>query len=336
MKKINYLYLYFQKVCNLNSNNNIKILLLEFFLFFLCGCTNKEIDYKFGGLPFDKEANNVAALFTMTDENGRLENLKMMESVFHDGSLGFKYQSYHNKSSKFIYETVETLSKSIGKDGTLLIYLNSHGGGSGSRFAMTSIDGSFKFSKVLNAIADGNKVKRLIVLIDTCHASGGIQEGFEGKEKIVPSIQTGLPELPDYYKEDVEKVSSFILFGFKKSKIGIEVDYGTNSGAYKEALIIASSSAEDLSVRGAFASRLKKAFEQSKENKYISVKEFLIKFSNLHSKTTQKPHYKVLPNEKILEEPLFYNLPIRDIPIIDKQNINKKFEKDYIPVPTIE
>lgn len=306
------------------------------FLLLICGCINQEKQYKIGGLPFDKEANNVAALFTMTDEGGRLENLRMMESVFSDGSLGFKSQTHHNKPSKFIYEKMTDLAKDVGKDGTLLIYLNSHGGGSGSRFGMTSSDGSFKFSKALNAIAEGNKVKRLIVLIDTCHASGGIQEGFEGKEKAVPNMKTGLPELPDSYQEDVEKVANSSLFGFRKIKTGIQVDYGADSGAYKEALIVASSSAEDLSIRGAFASRLKKAFEQAKETKDVSVKEFLREFAKLHSNTTQKPHYKVLPNENILEEPLFYNLPIRDIPIIDNQDPNKKFEKDYIPTPTIE
>lgn len=300
----------------------------------ITGCFTKHSDPKIGGLPFDKDAKNIAALFTMTDEGGRLENLRLMESVFEDGNLGFQYKSFHNKPSQFIYDTMRELAKEVGKDGTLLIYLNSHGGGTGSRFGMTSSDGSFKFSKALNAIAEGNKVKRLIVLIDTCHASGGIQEGFEGKEKIIPNIKTGLPELPSYYKENYEKTAvSNSLFNFKKQKIGVMVDYGLNSGAYEEALIIASSSAADLSMRGAFASRLQKAFEKAGKEENISISEFLKEFASLHSNTTQKPHYKCLPNENMLDEPLFNNLPIRDIPIIDRQNPDKKFDKDYIPLP---
>lgn len=290
-----------------------------------------------GGLPFDKEANNVAALFTMTDENGRKQNLSMMESIFFDGSLGFNCQSYHNKPSKFIYEKIADLAKEVKKDGTLLLYLNSHGGGSGSRFGMTASDGWFKFSKVVQSIAESNKVKRLIVLIDTCHAAGGIQEGFEGKEKIIPNIKTGLPELPDLYKEDKKiKTSTNSLFKTNEQDDFLLVDYGENSGAYDEVLIIASSSVEDLSVRGAFAARLKKAFENAKSNNDISIKDFLVNFAKLHSNTNQKPHYKIIPNDNMLYEPLFYNLPIRDIPIIDKDNPDMKFDKDYIPLPQNE
>ena len=111
--------------------------------------------------------------------------------------------------------------------------------------------------------------------------------------------------------------------------------YGENSGAYDEALIIASSSAADLSMRGAFASRLKKAFDEVKDKKEITVGSFLTKFSSLHHNTGQKPHYKILPNENLLNEPLFYNLPLRDIPIVDHQKENKGnvYPKDYIPLP---
>jgi len=286
-----------------------------------------------GGFPFDKEAKNIAALFTMTDENGRKQNLAMMESIFSDGSLGFSCESYHNKPSQFIYEKTSELSKKVGKDGSLLLYLNSHGGGSGSKFGMTVSDGWFKFSKLVESIAKSNKVRRLIVLIDTCHASGGIQEGFEGKEKIIPNIKTGLPELPDVYSEKKTKLSKNSFFKTNEKNNFLLVDYGEKSGAYKEALIIASSSAENVSIRGAFASRLKKAFENAKNNNDILIKEFLIDFAKLHSDTSQKPHYKIIPNDNILNEPLFYNLPVRDIPIIDKKNPNMKFDKDYIPLP---
>lgn len=309
--------------------------ILVFIALMIIGCSNETKNIG-AGLPFDMEENNIAALFTMTNESGRIENLQMMEGIFKDGSLGFKCESHHNKTSQYIYDKLNELAQSVGEHGTLLIYLNSHGGGNGSRFGMTSSDGFFKFSKALEAIAEGNKVKRLIVLIDTCHASGGIQEGFEGKEKQIENLRTQLPELPAYFEEKENRIKSSTGGFFRLLRINqdiVKVDYGLSSGAYEEALIIASSSAEDLSTRGAFASRLKQTFEQVKNNKETTITQFLKKFASLHSNTTQKPHYKILPTEFMLNEPLFYNLPVRDIPIIDKQNPNLKFEKDYIPLP---
>lgn len=308
-----------------------------FFLFVIfAGCSYEETEtFKVNnGLPFHMSEKNIAALFTMTDESGRKENLKMMESIFQDGSLGFQCESHHNKSSKYIYETISSLAQEVGSNGTLLIYLNSHGGGSGSRFAMTSSDGSFKFSRALDAIAKSNKVKRLIVLIDTCHASGGIQEAFQGKEKLVENIKTQLPELPAFYEETTLKTNQNSYF-FSSKKIGIakvKMDYGVSSGAYHECLILASSSAEDLSTRGAFASRLKSAFENVK-GKEVTIAEFLKLFAKLHNNTTQKPHYKVLPTDFILSEPLFGNAYVRDIPIIDRQKPDVDIPIDFIPTP---
>ena len=34
------------------------------------------------GLPYDRNAKNIATLFTMTNEDGRLENIQIMESIF--------------------------------------------------------------------------------------------------------------------------------------------------------------------------------------------------------------------------------------------------------------
>lgn len=269
------------------------------------------------GLTWDRNSKNIAAIFTMTDENGRRRNIQLMESVFQDGKLGFQPRSFHNKSSAFIYEKMTQLAKEVGDNGTLLIYLNSHGGGSGSKFGMTASDGWFKFSKALDAIAKGRKVKRLIVLIDTCHASGGIEEGFgDGEIKIDP--RTGLARL--------------IIKEGKKTSSLFENELSLNKDAYEECLIIASSSVEDLSIRGAFASRLSKTFEESKTNEKITVLEFMKNFASLHSNTRQKPHYKSLPNEAILNEPLFYNALIRRIPIIDRDT-GDQYPIDYIPLP---
>lgn len=311
-----------------------KILIIVLLTFIGCSNNTQQSIKTTAGLPFHMNEKNIAALFTMTDEGGRKENLKMMESIFEDGSLGFQYETHHNKPSKYIYDRLSTLAQEVGENGTLLIYLNSHGGGSGSRFGMTSSDGSFKFSKALNAIAGSNKVKRLIVLIDTCHASGGIQEAFQGKEKLIENIKTQLPELPSFYDEVVAKTNNDFSF-FSSRKMGltkVKIDYGVLTGAYDECLIIASSSAEDLSTRGAFASRLKTAFEKSK-GKEITVAEFLKIFANLHKNTMQKPHYKVLPSDFMLQEPLFGNAYIRDIPIIDRQNSKEKVPIDFIPTP---
>ena len=66
------------------------------------------------GFAWDKNSKNIAALFTMTNENGRLENIRLMESVFQDKSLGFEHKSFHNKSSKFIYKKVTELAEEVG------------------------------------------------------------------------------------------------------------------------------------------------------------------------------------------------------------------------------
>ena len=152
------------------------------------------------GLPFDRNENNLALLFTMTNEEGRLENIKLMESIFKDGSLGFKSQSYHNVSSPLIYSKLTEGAKSVGEAGTLLFYVNSHGGGSWKNFSMEALGGDFKFTKALQAIAKGNKVQRLVIFIDTCHAEGGIQEGFQEGGKPILNIRTGLEELPTAYR----------------------------------------------------------------------------------------------------------------------------------------
>lgn len=253
--------------------------------------------------PFDIRSKNIAVLFTMTNENGRRENLSMMKSVFEDGALGFEHESYHNVPSTEIYRKLTELAEKVGEYGTLLAYFNSHGGG--SDFHMTAREGNFKFSKALEAIAKGNKVKRLIMLIDTCHASGGIREGGLGREQpINPS--TGLPEIKNFYGND---------------------------SAYEECLVVASSSVEDLSIRGAFANRLKRAFGNVRGQEDITVREFLRHFASLHSNTKQKPHYKVLPDESILDEPLFTNPLIRNVPIIDRNSPQGEFPPDYIPYP---
>lgn len=306
--------------------------LLFIFILFL-GCKQQsEVQV---GLPFDIQETNIASLFTMTNENGRIENLRMMESIFQDKSLGFECESHHNKPSKYIYERLTEISKKVGSHGTLLIYLNSHGGGSGSNFGMTASDQFFKFSKALEAISKGNKVKRLIVLVDTCHASGSIREGFQGSEQPIINIKTGLCELPDYYQELIETSKMRRIFGNFTFETKIEVDYGKNSGAYEECLIIASSSAADLSIRGAFASRLKNSFEKFKTNKNVTIAEFLKYFASLHSNTNQKPHYKTIPNDFILYEPLFKNLPLREIPIKNRNFFNNqdKYNKDFVPIP---
>jgi hypothetical protein len=132
--------------------------ILVFIALMIIGCSNETKNIG-AGLPFDMEENNIAALFTMTNESGRIENLQMMEGIFKDGSLGFKCESHHNKTSQYIYDRLTDLAQEVGSHGTLLIYLNSHGGGSGSRFGMTSSDGFFKFSRALDAIAKSNKVE---------------------------------------------------------------------------------------------------------------------------------------------------------------------------------
>jgi hypothetical protein len=277
------------------------------------------------GLPYDIKAKNIAVLFTMTDEDGRLENLQIMENIFKDGSLGFKSETHHNKSSKYIYDRLNSAAKEVGEYGTLLFYVNSHGGGSWKDFSMQAAGGNFKFSKAIQIIASSNKVRRLIILIDTCHAEGGIQEGFKEKGNPIINIRTGLEELPTVYK--ASESNSFF-------DTQIEVNYGQDSGAYKECLILASTNVNTLSTRTIFPTKMRATLQKIKNDKNITVAQFLRKFSESHNDVYQKPMYKVLPNDNMLSEPLFSNIFVRTIPIINrsegeaKNNIN-----DYIILP---
>lgn len=278
------------------------------------------------GLPFDRNEKNIALLFTMTNESGRLENIQTMESIFKDGSLGFKSQSYHNVSSPLIYSKLTEGAKAVGEAGTLLFYVNSHGGGSWKNFSMEALGGDFKFTKALRAIAQGNKVQRLIIFIDTCHAEGGIQEGFQERGNPIMNIRTGLQELPTVYK-----VSNSNKF-FDEEEI--LVNYGQDSGSYKECLILASTNIDTLSTRTIFPTKMKNTLEKIKNEKNITVAQFLKKFAEAHNDVYQKPLYKVLPNENMLNEPLFSNLPARELKIRDRTNSDKKFSSTYILLPS--
>ena len=278
------------------------------------------------GLPFDRNENNLALLFTMTNEDGRLENIQLMESIFKDGSLGFKSQSYHNVSSPLIYSKLTEGAKAVGDAGTLLFYVNSHGGGSWKNFSMEALGGDFKFTKALQAIAKGNKVQRLIIFIDTCHAEGGIQEGFQEGGKPILNLRTGLEELPTAYR--VSNPNKF----FDDEQI--EVNYGQDTGAYNECLILASTNINTLSTRTIFPTKMKATLQKIKGDKTITVAQFLKKFAEAHSDVYQKPLYKVLPNENMLNEPLFSNVPARAIPIKDRAGSDKKYSSIYILIPS--
>lgn len=278
------------------------------------------------GLPFDRNENNLALLFTMTNEEGRLENIQLMESIFKDGSLGFKSQSYHNVSSPLIYSKLTEGAKSVGEAGTLLFYVNSHGGGSWKNFSMEALGGDFKFTKALQAIAKGNKVQRLVIFIDTCHAEGGIQEGFQEGGKPILNIRTGLEELPTAYR--VSNPNKF----FDDEQI--EVNYGQDIGAYKECLILASTNVNTLSTRTIFPTKMKATLQKVKGDKTITVAQFLKKFAESHNDVYQKPLYKVLPNEKMLDEPLFNNIPARAILIKDRTGSDTKISSTYILLPS--
>lgn len=276
-------------------------------------------------LPYDiyNKENNYAFLFTMTNEEGRKESIDMMQSVFKDGNLGFQVEAFHNKSSKEIYEKITNICKKIDNDGTLLLYFNSHGGGEGKYFSMTAAGGDLKFSKVLESIKKGKKVKRLIVLVDTCHAEGAINEGFEGGAKLLKNIKTGLAEFPTKCSE---KETPFFDF-FEKDG---EMKYGEDDKAYDELLVICSVNATNLSTRTEFPIRFKKAYAYALANKKISNAQFLKKFADLFSDLRQQPMYKIIP-ESMLDEPLFESLPAKEIPVVDQYG--EVFNKDYILLP---
>lgn len=296
------------------------------------------------GLSADPAAGNVAVLFTMTDEGGRLKNLELMKSVFEDGALGFSLETNHNVSSPFIYERLESLASSLPSGGTLLVYLNSHGGGSGDRFAMTAQGGSFKFSKALESIKkSGRPVRRLILLVDTCHAEGSIQDSTGGDGDLLRNLKLAsptafLPEMSSSYsRQQLPFISPFVTMVPTDQKSGgmtvmkATVDYGEGSGAWEELLIISSSSVEDMSVRGTFATRLSETFKSVRGDRGVTVGEFLRRFAESHGKSGQQPHYKVLPGDSMFGELLFGPWPAQTLSVKSHEGAN--INGDYVPVP---
>lgn len=297
------------------------------------------------GLSVEPSAGNVAVLFTMTDEGGRARNLQLMESVFKDGSLGFVVESHHNVSSPFIYSKLEDLARSLRDNATLLVYLNSHGGGSGDRFAMTAKGGSFKFSKALDAMGkSGKRIRRLILLVDTCHAEGSIQDSTGEDGELLRGLKLAkptafLPELPSSYsRKNLPFTSPFVqMVPTEKMYRGQAVvapviDYGQDSGVYDEILIISSSSVEDVSIRGVFAGRLASTFDKLKGDPGVTVGEFLKKFAESHGQGGQQPHYKVLPDNSMFDELLFGPWLAQKLPI-KNHGVGGHLSSDFIPVP---
>jgi hypothetical protein len=298
------------------------------------------------GLSVDPGAKNVAALFTMTDEGGRLRNLELMQSVFKDRSLGFDLETHHNVSSTFIYSRLEELVRVSDEWGTLLVYLNSHGGGSGDRFAMTAKGGSFKFSKALEAMKKpGKKLKRLILLVDTCHAEGSIQDSLKQDGDLLKNIKfavptSELPVLPSRFSiSDLPFISVFVdpvvrtENGRRFFEASSTIDYGEDSGVYEEMLIISSCSVEDLSIRGVFASRLASTFEKIKEKDDVTLGGFLKMFAESHGKSGQQPHYKAMPDDSMFASPLFGPWPAQTIPVVDHTRGESLTPMKLIPVP---
>ena len=312
--------------------------IIHFFIFLFI--TRPVFSQEKTGFAIDTSLNNIASLFTMTDEGGRLKNLELMESVFTDGSLGFKSERHHNVSSTYIYKRLTELSSSLEPNATLLLYFNSHGGGSGDKFGMTAQGGSFKFSKALEALGkSGRPIKRLIFLVDTCHAEGSIQDSLKQDGELLKEIKLAkptsyLPELPSSYsKKDLPFLAPFLktqMVDGKNTYIN-SVDFYEDSGIYEEILIISSSSVEDLSIRGAFAVRLAGTFNKVNENKEVTVGEFLKTFAQSHSNTGQQPYYKILPDNSMFYELLFAPHIARLIPIAGDQ----KFPIDFVPVPKV-
>lgn len=298
------------------------------------------------GIAIDPSAKNVAALFTMTDEGGRLRNLDLMESVFKDGSLGFSCERHHNVSAEYIYKRLEALASDLQEGATLLLYFNSHGGGSGNSFIMTARGGNFKFRKALESLGkSGRTIKRLIFLVDTCHAEGSIQDSLGQDGQLLKKIKTAeptsfLPILPDKYSREMlpfisiftEKV--YVDGPGRTQKIVEEVYYGQDSGVYEQILIISSSSVEDLSVRGVFASRFASTFKSVKGDDSVTVSQFLKKFAESHGQSGQQPHYKLLPDNSMLSELLFGPWPAQTIPVLDVLSGHKEKRTDLVPIPS--
>ena len=311
---------------------------IVFILILMCGVAHAQ---EKTGIAIDPSANNVAALFTMTNEDGRLRNLDLMESIFKDGSLGFSVGRHHNVSSSFIYSKMTELASNLDENATLLLYFNSHGGGSGDRFGMTAEGGSFKFGKGLAALKkSGKTIGRLILLVDTCHAEGSIQDSLKQDGDLLRGIKTAkptsfLPELPSSYSRKELPFTAFfmnVVPGHGRI-FDSEIDYGEDSGAYDQILIISSSSVEDLSVRGAFAARLASTFKAVRGDKEMTVGEFLKKFAESHGKSGQQPYYKILPDNSMFNELLFGPAYAQTIPITEWGGTGGEFGANYIPLP---
>ena len=123
-------------------------------------------------------ARNIALIMTGTDEEIRQENLETMTRVFGSSKFGFEVMSGHDQTAEEIRAKTAEAARSVGEDGTLVWYLNTHGNrqgtistsgrGNGGRFGHMNI-------RDVVAAARGARttpIRRAFFIIDTCESGG--------------------------------------------------------------------------------------------------------------------------------------------------------------------
>jgi len=191
--------------------------------------------------------------------------------------------------------------------------------------------------------SSGKILRRLILLVDTCHAEGSIQDstGEDGellKNLKLASPASFLPELPSVYSKEAKPfLGPFVTFVPTDKRFGNGfvtrpvVDFGEDAGVWEELLIISSSSVEDLSIRGVFAGRLAATFKSVKGDEGVTVGEFLKKFAQSHGTSGQQPYYKALPDSSMFDELLFGPWFVQTMPI--RNHRGGEVTPDFVPVP---
>lgn len=272
-------------------------------------------------------------------------SLTTMEESLKNPLLGFtvnrindpKGQTSMNASKSEILEATKEAAKSVGEDGTLLWYINSHGSPDGFMSTKETAannmwtEGRLSMQEVLAAIwtarTEGNctpesqdtdadcylnPIRRLIVVVETCYS--GLQTSVFPVEKkaeaellsFAPTTESseGAGELSlkrgrRIFRREPQRASTPVSVGTTAPS---EYKYG--KGVYEEGLLITSAGLET-SFRTYFAKGFAASLnhiDANAERETLTIRKWLENLNN-EVKVQQTVHFKAFPTESLLEEP---------------------------------
>ena len=225
-----------------------------------------------------KSAHNIAMVITGTTEDGRAENLDRMQTLLSDPRLGFEVRPHYGDNLDDLLAALTQAGADAANDGTLLVYFNSHGGANGDILVGDEKERT-TFSAFLDAVAAQRSapLARLVALVDTCHSEASL--------------------------------GTFSLDDDSASFDPSSVDNGSSrlGRDYTQALIMTSSSLDEVSMRPAFSSALNQTFGDLEQQRGATLQDLVSGVDGNITALgyTQQPQEMTLPDDSILHESLF-------------------------------